>query len=172
MQIHGDADLLLEIPGNRLFVADYKKSSSTDRRKRMKEGYDHQATLYGAMIATGGVEYPDKVRPGLVEELARFRDGGEIRSLYYLMNDQQVLTDSSGWLPSSFPGQPEMGDGISREAMPLIVMRIGQVRIGKVELNSDGNEKEFKYNYGITAAKYSVESSPLVKMFWLFLDYI
>ena len=165
LQIHGDADLLLEIPGNRLFVADYKKSSSTDRRKRMKEGYDHQATLYGAMIATGGVEYPDKVRPGLVEELARFRDGGEIRSLYYLMNDQQVLTDSSGWLPSSFPGQPEMGDGISREAMPLIVMRIGQVRIGKVELNSDGNEKEFKYNYGITAAKYSVESSPLVKMF-------
>ncbi len=166
LQIHGDADLLLELPGNRLFVADYKKSGSVDRRKRMKEGYDHQATLYGAMIATGGPEYPDKVRPGLVEELARFRDGGEIRSLYYLMNDQAVLTDSQGWLPGSFPGQPEMGGGISREAIPLVEKRIGQVRRGKIELNSAGDEKELKDDCGITAVKYAIESSPLVRLFF------
>lgn len=164
LQIHGDADLLLELPGNRLFVVDYKKSGSADRRKRMKAGYEHQSPLYGTMIRTGGPEYPDKVRPGLVEELARFCDQGEICSLYYLMNDQQVLTDSSGWLPGSFPGQPEMGDGISREAMPLIEKRVGEVRQGRVELNSEGDEKEFKEKRGINA-KYALESSTLVKIY-------
>lgn len=58
-----------------------------------------------------------------------------------------------------------MGDGISREAIPLLEKRLWQVRLGKVELNSDGDEKEFKDNCGITAVKYALESSPLVKMF-------
>lgn len=87
-ELAGDADLLLELPGNRLFVVDHKKSGSADRRKRMKAGYEHQSPLYGTMIRTDGPEYPDKVRPGLVEELARFCDLGGIRSLYYLLNDQ------------------------------------------------------------------------------------
>ncbi|NJC87412.1 MAG: hypothetical protein FIB02_02600, partial [Desulfuromonas sp.] len=116
LPVHGDADLLLELSDGRLLVVDYKKSSSKDRRLRMQEGYDHQATLYGTMIRTGGPEYPEKVSPKVVEILARYRDSGEIRSLYYLMNDQQVLTDSNGWFPADFPGQPEMGDGNSRAA--------------------------------------------------------
>lgn len=129
----------------------------------MKAGYDHQATLYRAMIETGGLEYPDKARMGLAEDVAGFRDSGEIRSLYFLMNDKQVLTDSSGWLGGSFPGQPEMGTGISREALPLIEKRIGQVRSGKVELSIAIDEAEYEKKRGIKA-KYVLESSPLIKM--------
>ncbi|MEI8355852.1 MAG: PD-(D/E)XK nuclease family protein, partial [Deltaproteobacteria bacterium] len=164
LSVHGNADLLLELPNNRLFVVDYKKSTSKDRRLRMKAGYDHQATLYRAMIETGGLEYPDKVRAGLVEDLAGFRDAGEICALYYLMNDKAVLTDSSGWLGGSFPGQPEMGAGISREALPLIEKRIGQVRRGMIELNSDSDEKEFMDNRGINP-KYTLDISPIVRIF-------
>lgn len=163
LQIHGDADLLLGLPGNRLFVVDYKKSGSKGRRLRMKAGYDHQASLYRTMIETGGLEYPEKTRPGLAGELAGHRASGEIRALYYLMNDQAVLTDSDGWLGGSFPGSPEMGAGISREALPLIEKRIGEARRGIVELNSETDGKEFKDERGL--GTYALEGSPLVKLF-------
>jgi len=38
LPIHGNADLLLELPGNRMMVVDYKKSGSSGRRDRMEAG--------------------------------------------------------------------------------------------------------------------------------------
>lgn len=162
--IHGNADLLLELPPNRLYVVDYKKSSSNDRRKRMEAGYDHQAELYRTMIRTGGLEKPEKAPAGLAEKLAGIRDTGEIGTLYYLMNDQTALADSAGWLPVSIGNLEEMQNSTSGNAMKLIQERFAQLRRGCIELNTTTDEKEFKDKRGISA--YALKGSPLVGM-WM-----
>lgn len=162
--IHGNADLLLELPPNRLYVVDYKKSGSKDRRKRMKAGYDHQAELYRTMIKTGGLKEPEKAPQGLAEKLAASRDTGEIGTLYYLMNDQKALADTTGWLPGNIANLEEMQTNASANAMQLIKDRFSQVRQGKIELNTPADEKEFKGKRGISA--YALKDNPLVVM-WM-----
>ena len=162
--IHGNADLLLELPPNRLYVVDYKKSGSKDRRKRMKAGYDHQAELYRTMIKTGGLKEPEKAPQGLAEKLAASKDTGEIGTLYYLMNDQKALADTTGWLPGNIGNLEEMQTNASANAMQLIKDRFSQVRQGKIELNTPADAKEFKDKRGISA--YALKDNPLVVM-WM-----
>lgn len=161
--IHGNADLLLALPGKRLYVVDYKKSSSGSRWKRMNRGYDHQTALYRTMIQTGGLKKPDDVPLGLVEKLIEFRDSGEIGAMYFLLNDQNVLTDTKGWLPKGMGGVQEMGDTIAAASMELIRSRIVELKEGRVILNRPEDEAEFKDNRGITP--YALDNSPLVRMF-------
>ncbi len=44
----------VNVPGQRLLVVDYKRSKSTKRRVQMDKGFDSQASLYRAMIESGG----------------------------------------------------------------------------------------------------------------------
>lgn len=161
--IHGNADLLLSLPGKRLYVVDYKKSASATRWQRMNKGYDHQAALYRTMIRTGGLKRPEKAWAGLAAELAAYRDTGEIGAMYFLMNDQNVLTDTKGWLPEGIGGVQEMGDAISIAAIQLIRSRFTELWEGRVNLNRLEDEAEFKKKWGITP--YALYSSPLVRMF-------
>jgi hypothetical protein len=162
--IHGNADLLLELPHNRMYVVDYKKSTSKDRRKRMKASYDHQAELYRTMIKTGGLKVPEKAPEGLAEKLANIRDAGEIGTLYYLMNDQTALADTSGWLPGSIGNLEEMQTNSSINAMQLIKEQFVKLRNGHIELNTSADEKEFKEKRGISA--YALKGNALVRM-WM-----
>lgn len=159
--IHGNADLLLELPGKRLFVVDYKKSSSGGRRTRMKQGYDHQAELYRTMIKTGGLKNADKADDSLADTLAYYKDAGEIGTLYYLMNDQTALADTSGWIFKT-TGE-EIDSNTSVAAMKLINDRIAQLKSGKVDLQLFESEKALKDKRGL--GTYALDSSPLVRMF-------
>lgn len=161
--IHGNADLLLALPGKRLYVADYKKSGSGSRWKRMNRGYDHQTALYRMMIKTGGLKRPEKAPEGLPEKLAEYCNSGEIGAMYYLLNDRNVLTDTTNWLPKGIGGVQEMGDTISLAALELIRSRFVDLKAGKIELNHEEDEKEFKNKRGI--GLYALDSSPLVRMF-------
>ena len=160
--IHGNADLLLELPDSRLYVVDYKKSGSKDRRLRMKSGYDHQAELYRTMIKTGGLKEPDKAPQGLADKLTDIRDNGKIGTMYYLLNDQTALADTTGWLSGSIGNMEEMQANVSGNAMNLIKERFAQVRQGIVELNTTADEKEFKNKRGISA--YALKGNSLVAM--------
>lgn len=162
--IHGNADLLLELPDSRLYVVDYKKSGSKDRRLRMKAGYDHQAELYRTMIKTGGLKEPDKAPEGLADKLKGAKGDGQIGTMYYLLNDQTALADTTGWLTRSIGNLEEMQGSASVNAMQLIRERFNQVRRGVVELNTAADEKEFKNKRGISA--YALKGNPLVAM-WL-----
>jgi len=162
--IHGNADLLLELPDHRLYVVDYKKSGSKDRRLRMKAGYDHQAELYRTMIKTGGLKEPDEAPEGLAGKLSEAREHGQIGTMYYLLNDQTALADTSGWLSGTIGNLEEMQADASVNAMQLIRERFAQVRQGIVELNTTADEKEFKNKRGISA--YALKGNPLVAM-WL-----
>ena len=86
--VHGQTDLILGLPGQRLLVVDYKRSKSTKRLKQMQKGYDSQASLYRAMLESGGPKDPKKA-----ELAARLRAAAETGVVYYLLNDQAVLSD-------------------------------------------------------------------------------
>ncbi len=161
LPIHGNADLLLELPGDKLLVVDYKKSSSKGRRTRMKQGYDHQAELYRKMIKTGGLEYPDKAPEGLAEKLAFYKYAGEIGTLYYLMNDQTALTDTNGWISKSTGEEVDADTSVA--AMNLINDRIRELKRGRVDLQLMESEKVLKDKLGL--GTYALDSSPLVRMY-------
>jgi hypothetical protein len=158
LPIHGSADLLIALPKGRLYVVDYKKSGSKARLERMKKGYDSQASLYRLMLETGGEDNRKN------EALAVALDAKtEIGVLYYLLNDQVALADSSGWITNSVVGIEELGSGISTNALIRIRSRIDEVRSGKVALNSETDEDWYDKNAGIKM--YALDNSPLLRLF-------
>lgn len=163
--VHGNADLLLELPDNRLLVVDYKKSGSKGRRTRMNEGYDSQAELYRTMIKSGGLEDKKYYTPpeGLKEKLALYRNAGEIGTLYYLMNDQTALSDTKGLLARNIAGVEEIKTDTSKTAMDLIRRRIRELSDGVIDLRLIEPEKDLKGKRGL--GTYGLDSSPLVRMF-------
>ena len=163
LPIHGNADLLLGLPGNRLLVVDYKKSSSGGRRTRMNERYDHQAELYRTMIKTGGLKAPDEAPAGLAEKLAVFRNAGEIGTLYYLMNDRIALADTVGWIVRKDARLEEVTGDASSLAIRLIRQRVVELSGGLVDLRLPESEKDLKNKRGLGV--YALDSSPLMRMF-------
>ncbi len=155
LPLYGRADLIIELPGNRALVIDFKKSSSKARREQMTKGYDSQAELYRVMLGTGG--FTD----GRIE----VGDGREIGVMYYLMNDQVALCDSGDWFGNRISGVEELGGGISAQAMSLIREKIAEVGKGKIVLNRDADEKWVEKNAGVKI--YALDNSPLLRMFIL-----
>jgi RecB family exonuclease len=155
--IRGRTDLLLSLPSGSIFVVDYKKSTSRSRRKCMEEGYDLQASLYRRMLRSG------KVADGGVEALSgALKEGGEIGVLYYMMDDQRALTDTSGWIPRSVSGVQELGSEISRNGEVLVRERILALRAGNIPLNREDDGETFEK---IGVKTYALEDSPLVMRF-------
>ena len=156
LPLSGKADLLLSLPNGRMLVVDYKKSGSKGRIERMKKGFDMQTSLYRIMLETGGVAN-DEALAGSLKKV------GEIGALYYLLNDQTAVSDSSGWTAGNIAGFHEMGDGISENALTMIRERIGQLEAGQVVLNSNTDEEWFEKKAGIKP--YAFDNSPLVRLF-------
>jgi hypothetical protein len=155
--VRGQTDLVLSLPSGRLFVVDYKKAGSTTRRKAMEEGYDIQASLYREMLLHGNVA------EGEGSTLAdALKDGAEIGVLYYMMDDQKALTDTSGALPATVTGIDEMGSGISINAEALVRERLREFRAGKIALNKESDEEVFRKR-GIKT--YALENNVLVAKF-------
>lgn len=155
--IRGRADLILSLGPRRLLVVDYKKSASSSRRTAMEEGYDIQASLYRRMLRAGAVE--EEGGKGLADVL---RDGAEIGVLYYMMDDQRALSDTSGWIPRNVSGVQELGDGISAVGEELVRERIRALRAGTLPLNSMDDKERFE-KAGVKT--YALEASPLITRF-------
>lgn len=155
--IRGRADLLFSLPSGRIFVVDYKKSTSRSRRTCMEEGYDLQTSLYRQMLRFG------KVADGGGDALARaLKEAGEIGVLYYMMDDQRALTDTSGWIPRSISGVEELGSEISVNGEVLVRERIRMMRSGKIPLNREDDAETFEK---VGVKTYALEDSPLVMRF-------
>ena len=97
--VHGQTDLILGLPGNRLLVVDYKRSSSRKRLTQMQKGFDSQASLYRAMIASGGPKDPKKI-----ELAARLKAAEQTGVVYYLLNDRKALSDTVLMGAAAVPG--------------------------------------------------------------------
>ena len=157
LPLTGNADLLMKLPGDRLYIVDYKKSKSSSRRERMKKEYDSQANLYRLMLQTGGVKEDN---PAMTAAIGSCSDIGV---MYYMLNDQTALADTTGWSGGTLGGFHELGNGISTKAMVLIKERITQLEKGIVALNSSSDEEWFDK----TAATkpYALDNSPLIRLF-------
>ena len=148
--LHGQSDLLLQLPSGKLLVVDYKKASSKKRRERMKKGFDLQAHLYRLMIQTGGL-------PG-VETIPE-----DIGIVYYLLNDTTALTNCPVDADGTAPGWEELTSDISSQAMKHLDQRLAQVRKGLVRLNTTEDEKWWDKNASVPI--YALDNSPLLRIF-------
>jgi hypothetical protein len=158
--VHGQTDLILELPGQRLLVVDYKRSKSTGRLKQMQKGFDSQASLYRAMLASGGPKDREKT-----ELAARLKAAAETGVVYYLMNDQAVLSDVAPPGAAGIAGWQALGGDIASEALKRIEQHLKEVQQGHVALNREGDAKFFDKEAGIKA--YALEASPLTTLFML-----
>ncbi len=156
--IHGQTDLLLGLPGDRLLVVDYKRSKSTSRRPRMEKGYDCQANLYRAMLESGGPK--DDTDETL---LSRIRSAARTGIVYYMLNDQVSLSDSVLLESGAVPGWQTLENDVASRAMALIQQRLGEVSTGEARLNREGDAEFFEKQAGIKP--YALENSPLIDLF-------
>lgn len=161
LPIHGGADSIISLPGDRVIIVDFKKSSSSGRRKRMDLGYDSQAPLYRMMIETGGAK--DEKDLHLVETLQGAR---EIGILYYMMNDRISLTDQAAWFTNAAPGIAGVGPDVAGNALREVERRLSMLGKGRVPLNRSSDEKRMDQDMGLTA-KYALDTSPLIRMFMI-----
>ena len=132
--IHGQTDLLLGLPGDRLLVVDYKRSKSKNRRPRMENGYDSQANLYRAMLESGA---PQNDADETL--LSRVRAAAWTGIVYYMLNDQVSLSDSALSESGTVPGWQTLENDVSSQAMALIQQRLAEVSAGEVRLNRAGD---------------------------------
>ena len=92
----------------------------------------------------------------------RSRKAREIGVLYYMMDDQRALTDTSGWIPGSVSGVQELGSEISRNGEILVRERIRALRSGTIPLNREDDAETFEK---IGVKTYALEDSPLIMRF-------
>ena len=148
--LHGQSDLVVELPSGKLLVVDYKKSSSAKRRDRLRNGFDLQAHLYRLMVQTGGL-------PG-VEGVP-----DEIGIVYYLLNDTTALSDGMVGSDGSVPGWEELDTDCSSQAMVHLDRRLAEVQKGTIRLNTD--EDELWWDKNASQPLYALDNSPLLRLF-------
>lgn len=156
--VHGQTDAILALPGDRLLVVDYKRSKSAKRLPQMQKGYDSQASLYRAMLQSGGPK--DPAQGALATRLRTARDTGVV---YYLMNDQVALSDTKLQGAAAVPGWRAIEGDIAARALALISARIDEVRTGRLRLNRVGDRRFFEQEAGL--APYALDASPLVGLY-------
>lgn len=141
LPVAGRTDAILNVLEKNL-VLDYKRSGSKGRISRMQEGYDHQLFLYRIML-----------------------NDENALTAYYTMNDATLVVDQE------MLGCEENLDlnivGIKADctvnAAELLNERIKELKNGEIKLNSESDNKLWE-DRGVTAS-YSLESSPLIKLF-------
>ena len=163
--IHGKADLILGLEGNKLLIVDYKWSKSESRRKRMELGYESQASLYRAMAQTGGLKSWDGESSVDKTLAARLRAATWIGIAYYTMRDQVCLSDSS--LPGyeGIRGWHAVDEDVTREASAIIRERLAELRTGAVRLNLATDRGYFEKECGIHP--FALDASPLIELYAL-----
>lgn len=165
--VHGQTDLVLGLPGNRLLVVDYKWSKSQGRTARMEKGFDSQASLYRAMLESGG---PKERRNPTADELERDRALAErlrkaawIGIVYFTMRDGACLADAEAPGLEAVPSWIGFGNDVAGRAMDLIRKRLAELREGVVRLNRVGDAEFFEKEAGVKP--YALEASPLIGLF-------
>ena len=156
--IHGQADILLGLPGGRLLVVDYKRSSANSRRPRMQKGYDSQASLYRTMLQTGGPK-----SQGNAQLLDRLRAGDATGIVYFMTNDQTSLSDALVVESGAIPGWEVLDGDVAHFAMDLIRERLREVGEGHLYLNREGDSQFFDKEAGVKP--YALENSTLIPLF-------
>ena len=157
--IHGQVDILLRLPDGRLLVVDYKRSSGSNRKKRMENGYDSQAELYRTMLRNGRLKDEDDFK--LNERIA---EANSIGVVYFTTMDATSLSDTVDVPSDVIPTWERIESDVSENAMSLISSRLQEVSSGQLYLNREGDNDFFD---GVGVKPYALDSSPLISLFTL-----
>ena len=149
--IKGFADQVIQLPGGKLVVVDFKKTSSGKRRDRMELGYDCQVSLYEMMIGENG--------SGLGLEASSGKPG----IAYFTLNDQRILADERTGLPADVPGLVVVPNDVSSNALREIKTRLHSLRRGVVEMNRKDDAERLDEEKALPG--FAFDASPLVMMF-------
>ena len=168
IRIHGQADLILGLEDNRLLIVDYKWTGSESRRKQMELGFDSQASLYRAMVQTGGPK-PRRRGPTNTEEekklAKKIASAQGIGIVYFTMRDRTCLSDADLPQFASIPSWVCMHENVAASASAIICSCLEELRQGVVRLNFENDRKYFEKKAGIKA--YAMDLSPLIDLFSL-----
>ena len=157
--IHGQADILLWLPDGQLLVVDYKRSSGSNRMKRMGNGYDSQAELYRIMLRNGGLKDEDDSK--LNERIEKAKSIGIV---YFTTMDATSLSDTVDVRSDVIPTWERIESDVSENAMSLISNRLQEVSSGQLYMNREGDNHFFD---GVGVKPYALDSSPLISLFTL-----
>ena len=149
--IRGFSDEVVQLPGGKLAVVDFKKTSSAKRRERMELGYDCQVSLYEKMINDNPDELGVKTSsetPGII---------------YYTLNDQRVIADDRTGLPNTVPGLVVVSNDVSVNALDEIKEQIKKLKMGIVEMNHESDAEIFAKEKALP--DFALQATPLVGMF-------
>ena len=166
--IHGKADLILGLEGDRLLIVDYKWTRSEGRRNQMELGFDSQASLYREMAETGGPKPPRPGRESSNEEAQltkRITAAKGIGIVYFTMRDRTCLSDATLPESASIPGWFALDNDIAANASAIIRARLKELRQGIVRLNFKNDRTYIEKKAGIKA--YAMDLSPLIDLFAL-----
>ena len=166
--IHGKADLILGLKGNRLLIVDYKWTRSQGRRNQMELGFDSQASLYREMAQTGGPKQRTADLEGTDPEAKlgkRISQAAGIGVVYFTMRDRTCLSDAALPESAAVPGWAAVDNDIAANASAIIRARLKELRRGVVSLNFEDERTYIQRKAGIKA--YAMDISPLIDLFAL-----
>ena len=143
--IRGNADCIFQIQGGETIIVDFKKSNADSRIKRMKKGYDLQASLYREMLLVSD------------NELKLKED--KVTLMYYTLNDQAVLSDK---VINALP-QTQVFSDIDKAARDKLEIRLNELKAGEIKLNRHDDMDAIEKTTGIKP--YALEDSPLILKF-------
>lgn len=150
--IHGRADSLLRLASGQTVIVDHKKSSSRNRRDRMKAGWDLQVALYRDML----------LRPtaGTIAETQGLQRE-KVAVAYHMLNDGAVLRSGARDRDAGSPRVEDLSEAIAAHSLPLLQKRLAEVGAGHIQLNGDGDEDFLSKKARVTP--YAFDASPLVR---------
>lgn len=128
--VHGKADCLLRLADGQAVVVDYKKSSSGNRRKRLKAGWDLQVDLYRRMNVRVDEQSSEPVQRIAAALVANRLPG----VAYHMLNDGGVLVN--GLLDIESDHLEVIAGDIAEQAVAQIEARFVALRAGRLTINT------------------------------------
>ena len=162
--VHGQADAILALGRDQLLIVDYKWSTADAREQRMASGQDTQASIYRALVRSGGPKpgRDGRPRPGEQELRDRLRRANQVGIAYFMMKDRLCLADQAPLPSASIKGWHSISGDVGRFAAEWIAQRLADARKGIVPMNVETDRESFGKT-GIPT--YALDASPLVGLF-------
>jgi RecB family exonuclease len=152
--LKGRADAVLRLPDGQILIVDHKKGSATNRRARMRAGWDLQIGLYRAMLLR-----PIRVEGDGLDPVIRQNPA----TAYHTLNDGTLLHSGLHARTHGSPRVEAVAGDICDHAVQLMQHHLAEVATGRITLNTLSHEDFFLKQAHLTP--YALDLSPLIRRF-------
>lgn len=156
--IRGKADCLLRLSNGQPVIVDHKKSSTSNRRKRLEAKWDLQVDLYRNMRVRLGNKVSEETQ-AIEDCVSGWNDKPAVA--YHLMNDSGVLLNGAADI--THPSLEIIEGDIAEDAREHLKKKFADLRAGRLVPNAHTDEKF--YSNTASLGTYALTSSPLIAAF-------